>query len=76
MPRHGAAININLTELAHAGWEAWADRHGTTVTALIETIGLAVADQPDKRQLGLEDIGRRARELSQSRKRRRRPPSE
>ena len=70
MPRRGAAINVNLSDQAHQGWQAWADRHGTTVTALIETIGLELASRTDTSKRA-DEIGQRARELSQARKRRR-----
>ena len=75
-----AAVHAKISERSLAGWHAFADEHGTTVSALIEVLGLELADlaagtpheQPDRARV--VRIGARARELSQARKRRRQSP--
>lgn len=73
----GAAIHARVSEGSLAGWHAFAAEHGTTVSALIEVFGLELGEMaagtaPDAPSATrLERIGARARELSQSRLRRR-----
>ena len=68
--RRGRAINVNLTAEARDGWQAFADEHGTDVTALLEVIGQRLGGELP-RSLRLADIGRQAKTLSQQRRRRR-----
>jgi hypothetical protein len=68
-PRHGRAINVNLTPPARDGWDRLAEQQGADVTALLEVMGLALLESP--RTLRLGEVGRQARVLSQERRRRR-----
>ena len=62
-------MNVRLSAEARDGWQVWADSLGTTLTALLEVIGLRLA-AGNLRSLRLDELGRQARGLSAERRRR------
>lgn len=59
---------MNLSEEAHEGWTQFAARHGLTLAALFEVLGLVDLDDALK-QRALDKIVTDAREIAHERRR-------
>jgi hypothetical protein len=68
-------LEARLSDHASAGWENWAAVQGVTLTALLEALGLELAEQtPDltsETKRLLRRTVKRAREIQRERSRRR-----
>jgi hypothetical protein len=62
-------LQVYLTDTARDGWQALADSHGVTLTALIEAIGLELAEKGEGK-LEVDDVIGRARQVMIDRLRR------
>ena len=51
-------MNVVISDEAHDGWRNFAAIHGANVTALVEAIGLAMAEFTDQDEEQLPDLAR------------------
>ena len=69
-------MNVVISDEAHDGWRNFAAIHGANVTALVEAIGLAMAEFTDQDEEQLPDLARetvqQARRIAAQRSARRR----
>lgn len=68
-------LKADVSDEAFQGWTRWVDRHGVTVSSLLEAIGLELAENaawndPANISAGGNRIIERAREIQARRRRR------
>lgn len=71
MNRVNRTLKAPLSDEAYAGWQEWTAMAGSSLTAMLESIGLALHDgqRPPFGKAAVEEIVTRARELTAQRRR-------